>query len=122
MLPELGVSEVRSDVDDSEVEDPVRAQEGLGNAHSEDAESLAFDDDEGSEVSGDEQLVPPTEPDPMVVESRGVTPMIRAALVELGTVDLVVDFSQRAAVMKTALHFCRGPVRSAMSLALGESL
>ena len=56
-----------------------------------------------------------------MVESRGVTPAIRAAVVELDTVDLVVEFSQRASVMKTVPHFLRGPFRSAMRLALEEA-
>ena len=78
--PELGVR-VRLDVDDSEVQDPVKAQEikaqeGPGHVHSEDTESLASDDDDWSEVSGDEEPVPsterslcrPPEPDPVVAE------------------------------------------------------
>ena len=46
------------------------------------------------EVSGDKEPVPLTKPDPKVAESQGVD-----------TVDLQVDLSQRAAVMKTTPHF-----------------
>ena len=92
-------------------------QEGLRN---EGTESENFDKDVASEVSGDDEFVQTTEPNPLVVESREVTPAIRAALAELDTIHLVVEFSQRASVMKTVPHFLRGPFRSAMRLALEE--
>ena len=53
--------------------------------------------------------------------SRGVTPAIRAALVELDTVNLAMEFSQRASLMKSVPNFLRGPVRSAVRLAMEEA-
>ena len=50
--------------------------------------------DEGSEVSVDEEPEPPTAPDPEVVTTRGLTPAIRAALMELDGVDLAHEFSR----------------------------
>ena len=89
--------EERLEVHES-VEDAVMVQEGLGNGEREGTEK----------------------PDPMVVEFQEITPAIRAALVELDTVDLVVEFSQRASVMKTVPHFLRGLFCSAVRLALEE--
>ena len=88
--PERGVSEARLDV--SVVEHPVRVQEVLETDNAKTQKVWCLTMTTTSEVSGDEEFLPPTEPDPMVVESRSVTPAIRATLAELDTVDVVVTF------------------------------
>ena len=49
-----------------------------------------------------------------VVTTRGLTPAIRAVLMELDGVNLAHEFARRAAVMKTVPHFLRGPFRNAL--------
>ena len=73
-------------------------------------------------MSGAEEYIAPSEPDPTVTVAEGLTPPIRAALVWLDEVDLETEFQRRGAVMKTVPHFLRGPHRSAMGLAMGEAL
>ena len=87
-----------------------------------DHQDAVVDYDEGSEVSENEEPEPPTAPDPEVVTTRGLTPAIRAALMELDGVDLPHEFTRRAAVMKTVPHFLRGPFRNALRVAMDEAL
>ena len=114
-----------AEVDVAHVGTPRSVQD---RSHSESAsvENQVVSDDiesmhgEGSVVSGEEELVPPTEPDP-VVTVGGVNPAIRAALIWMDEVDLEVEFCRRAAVFKSIPHFLRGPYRSAMRLAMEEA-
>ena len=61
----------------------------------------------------------PIEPEVTVGLPRNV--ILRMALVTLDDVDPHVHFRQRASVMKTVLHFLRGPFRNALKLALEEA-
>ena len=67
---------------------------------SDDTESL---DVEGSVASGEEEPIPPTEPDP-VVAVEGANPATRAALIWMDE-GLELEFCRRAAVFKTIPHF-----------------
>ena len=84
-------------------------------------DSVRSEHDEGSEVSVDEEREPPTAPDPEVISTRGLSPAIRAVMAELDGIDLSMEFSRRAVVMKSVPHFLRGPCRSAMKLAMEEA-
>ena len=53
-----------------------------------------------------------------VVSTRGLSPAIRAVLVQQDGVDLPTEFSRKAIVMKSVPDFLRGPQRSAMKLAM----
>ena len=77
---------------------------------------------DGFVVSGAEEYIAPSKPDPTVAVAEGLTPPIRAALARLDEVDLETEFQRRGAVMKTVPHFLRGPHRSAMRLAMGKAL
>ena len=99
-------------------DDEARDDEARQLSDSDDTVSLP---DDGSVVSGAEEYIAPSEPDPTVAVAEGLTPPIRAALVRLDEVDLE-EFQRRGAVMKTVPHFLRGPYRSAMRLAMGEAL
>ena len=92
-----------------------------GTMGTEDTESIVGAVDHGSEVSGEEEPVPPTDPDPAVVVSRGVTPAIRAALVELDTVNLAMEFSQTASLMKSVPNFLHGTVSECHEVGNGGS-
>ena len=81
-----------------------------------DIESLL---DDGSVVSGAEEYIAPSEPEPAVAVAESLTPPIRAALAWLDEADLEAEFQRRAAVMKTVPHFLRGPYR--WGLAMGEA-
>ena len=70
-------------------------------------------------MSGAEEFIAPSEPDPVVVIAEGLTTRIRAALVWLDGVDLEAELQRRAAIVKTVPHFLRGSYRSAMRLAMG---
>ena len=61
----------------------------------------------------------PHEPEVTVGLPRNV--ILRMALVTVDNVDPHVHFQQRASVMKTVLHFFRGPFRNALKLALEEA-
>ena len=73
-------------------------------------DSVPIDFEDGSEVSGHEDVEVLTERDPEVVVG-GLTPAIRAALVELDHVDLMAEFSRRTILMKTIPHFFRNALR-----------
>ena len=74
-------------------------------------DSVRSEHDEGSEVSVDEEREPPTA-HPEVISTRGLSPAIRAAMEELDGIDLSMEFSRKAVVMKSVPHFLRGPYRS----------
>ena len=99
-------------------DDEARDDEARQPSESDDTVSLP----DGSVVSGAEEYIAPSEPDPTVAVAEGLTPPIRAALARLDEVDLETEFQRRGAVMKTVPHFLRGPYRSAMRLAMGEAL
>ena len=100
----------RGDSDSGEVVESASAGSDVENVDLEDW---------GSEVSGDEIPVP-EDPVPAMVGVR-LTPAIRVALEWLDTVNLCDEFTRRAAVMKSVLHFLRGPYRNAMRLAMEEA-
>ena len=69
-------------------------------------------------VGGPEEVAPntPTEPELVAGLPRNVT--LRMALLTLDEVDPAVVFRQRAAVMRSVLHFLRSPFRNELKLAL----
>ena len=101
---------------------PGGGGEGQVSSHdSEETESAPFDFEDGSEVSGYEDVEVLTGPDPEVVVG-GLTTAIRAASAELDHVDLMAEFSRRAIVMKTIPHSLRGPFHNALRGAMDEAL
>ena len=135
-VPKSVCDALEFDVTHADSDDPVRIQNRFGIA-SEDSdeesagvvgdeqvgerESVPSIRDEGSEVSVDEEREPPTAPDPEVISTRGLSPAIRAAFAELDGIDLAMEFSRRAVLMKSVPHFLKGPYRSAMKLAMEKA-
>ena len=76
-------------------------------------------DDNGSVVSGEEEVESIEEPFG-VEEFRGIPAGVRDALRWLDGVDLNVVFQRSANVMKSVPHFLRGPFRNAMKVLIEE--
>ena len=76
-------------------------------------------DDNGSVVSGEEELESVEEPFG-VEEFRGIPAGVRDALRWLDGVDLNVVFQRRANVIKSVPHFLKGPFRNAMKVLIEE--
>ena len=121
-VPESVCDALEFDLTQADSDDPVRIRNRFGSVEVSDEEtasmagdergsevgerdSVPSDHDEGSEVSVDEEREPPTAPDPEVISTRGLSPAIRAAMAELDGIDLSMEFSKRAVVMKSVPHF-----------------
>ena len=93
-------------------------QEGLRNVQREGTESEIFDNDVASEVTGDDEFVPPLSQTPWWWSLEVSPPAIRAALAELDTVDLVV--CSPSCFDKDSTSFSPEPIRQRYEVRIVE--